>query len=303
VEAGLPDQHHPVQAGFLDAPDKTLGEGIQIRGTCRQSHRFHPSRLKDHSERLAEHAGPIMNEITAAAQKPVDAIGQVPGDLLHPRPIGLRDDAGNMHLPRGQSSHEENVVADQTQSRPHFHTEEVGRGQHVPVGAQEFLPRCFFLTLRSGIYPRLLQYFGNRPTTDLMAQILERPLDACVAPGAVFRRHAQDQSAQLDRGGRAPWRALASPIVFARDEPLMPIQESAWGAQSGNSFEVFETDVLGLGRQPSPLCIVESGFLAQLFVEDFHLFLEVLDQVLLVAVDPTGQAYHKELKSIHLCIL
>jgi hypothetical protein len=40
-----------------------------------------------------------------------------------------------------------------------------------------------------------------------------------------------------------------------------------------------------------------------LFVEDFHLFLEVLDQVLLVAVDPTGQAYHKELKSIHLCIL
>jgi hypothetical protein len=41
VEAGLPDQHHPVHTGFLDAPDKTLGDGIQIRGTRRQSHRFH----------------------------------------------------------------------------------------------------------------------------------------------------------------------------------------------------------------------------------------------------------------------
>jgi hypothetical protein len=31
VEAGLPDQHHPVQTGFFDAPDKALGDGIQIR--------------------------------------------------------------------------------------------------------------------------------------------------------------------------------------------------------------------------------------------------------------------------------
>ena len=103
--------------------------------------------------------------------------------------------------------------------------------------------------------------------------------------------------------GRTPWRALADRIVFPRDEPLMPIQESAWGTQSGNPFEVFEADLLGLGCQPSALCIVEPGFLAQLFVEDFHLFLKILDHVLLVAVDPTGQAYHKELKLIHPCIL
>ena len=121
-----------------------------------------------------------MNEITAAAQKPVDAIGQIPGDLLHPRPIRLRDDPGNMHFPRDQPDHKENVITDQTQSGPHFHTEKVSRGQHVPVGAQEFLPRRPFLTIRSGIYPRLLQDLGNRPTADLMAQVPERPLNASV---------------------------------------------------------------------------------------------------------------------------
>ena len=32
--------------------------------------------------------------------------------------------------------------------------------------------------------------------------------------------------------------------------------------QSGNPFEVFEADLLGLGRQPSALCIVEPGLFA-----------------------------------------
>ena len=85
VEAGLPDQHHPVQTGFLDAPDKTLGDGIQIRGARRQSHRFHASSLKDHSEGLAEYAGPIMNEITAAAQKPVEVLIRRTGRILEPK--------------------------------------------------------------------------------------------------------------------------------------------------------------------------------------------------------------------------
>ncbi len=150
---------------------------------------------KDHSEGLAEHAGPIMNEITAATQKTVKAIGQISGDLFHPQPIGFRNDTGNMHLPRGQSNHEENVVTDQTQNGPHFHAEEIGGSQHVPVGAQKLLPSRPFLTIRIRVHARLLQDLGNRPTSDLVAQILQRPLDASVAPAAVFRCHVQDQSA------------------------------------------------------------------------------------------------------------
>ena len=79
----------------------------------------------------------------------------------------------------------------------------------------------------------------------------------------------------------------------------MPIQKRARGGQSGDSFEVFQADLVGLGGQPSTLAFVEAGPLAQLFLEDSDLFLEVFDDVLLVAVDPTGQAYEEESKMVH----
>jgi hypothetical protein len=64
-------------------------------------------------------------------------------------------------------------------------------------------------------------------------------------------------------------------------------------------LEVFEADLRGLGRQPSALGIVEPGLFAQLLPEHFDLFLEIFDHVLLVAVDPTGQAKEDELKLVH----
>ena len=74
----------------------------------------------------------------------------------------------------------------------------------------------------------------------------------------------------------------------------MPIQEGAGSGQSGNPLEVFEAYLFGLGRQPLPLGIVEPRLL-----EDFDLLLEIFDHVLLVVVDPTGQAKEDELKLIH----
>jgi hypothetical protein len=80
---------------------------------------------------------------------------------------------------------------------------------------------------------------------------------------------------------------------------MMPIQEGAGSGQSGNPLEVFEANLFGLGRQPLPLGIVEPRLLAQLLLEDFDLLLEIFDHVLLVVVDPTGQAKEDELKLIH----
>jgi hypothetical protein len=96
-----------------------------------------------------------------------------------------------------------------------------------------------------------------------------------------------------NRATRSLWgwarrRTLADGIVFPRYEPLLPIQKSALGGESGNPFQVFEADLLGLGRQPSALSIVEPGLLAQLLLEDLDLLLKIFDRILLVAVDPTG---------------
>ena len=64
-----------------------------------------------------------------------------------------------------------------------------------------------------------------------------------------------------------------------------------------------QTDLLGLGGQPSPLIVVEPGPVAELLLENFDLLLESFDDILLVAVDPAGQAYHKELKPVQFPIM
>jgi hypothetical protein len=45
----------------------------------------------------------------------------------------------------------------------------------------------------------------------------------------------------------------------------MPIQQRARGDDSGNLFELLQTDLPGRGGQPSALVVVEAGLLTQLF--------------------------------------
>lgn len=58
-------------------------------------------------------------------------------------------------------------------------------------------------------------------------------------------------------------------------------------------------ELLGLGDQPSTLVVAEAGLFASLLLEDFDLLMEVFNTVLLVAIDPTGQANEKKLKMVH----
>ena len=68
---------------------------------------------------------------------------------------------------------------------------------------------------------------------------------------------------------------------------------------SRNLLQPAQTDGFGFGSQPTALVIVEPGPFAQLFLEDSDLLLEVLNNVLLVAVDPTGETKQKKLKMVH----
>ena len=80
----------------------------------------------------------------------------------------------------------------------------------------------------------------------------------------------------------------------------MPSQEGTRGGNGGDILEPLQPELLGLGGQPSALRVVEPGPFAQLLLEDFDLFLEVFDVVLLVAVDPASQANHEKLKGVHV---
>jgi hypothetical protein len=56
---------------------------------------------------------------------------------------------------------------------------------------------------------------------------------------------------------------------------------------------------LGLVRQPAVLVIGESGLFAQLLLEDLHLLPKVIDDALLVSVEPASDTDQQQLKRIH----
>ena len=83
----------------------------------------------------------------------------------------------------------------------------------------------------------------------------------------------------------------------------VPLQEGLWSDNRGKAPESIPPEVFRFGGQSAALVIGESWLFVQLLPQDLYLFLEVFDDELLVAVEPTGQADEQELQSVHRPIL
>jgi len=83
----------------------------------------------------------------------------------------------------------------------------------------------------------------------------------------------------------------------------MPVQKSPRRHNRGESLKLIPTDLLGLGRQPTPLVVVEPGPSTQLLPQDPDLLLKVFDDILLVTVDPPSETDEKQLERVHPAIL
>src|ERR1700674_4588696 len=83
----------------------------------------------------------IVDEVALAPEEPIDVVGEVAGDLLHPGAVGLADDACDLDAPRLDVDDEENEIADQATEREHLDGEEVRRRDRAQMGLQEGGPR------------------------------------------------------------------------------------------------------------------------------------------------------------------
>ena len=84
-------------------------------------------------------------------QEAVDGVGEVPADLHHPGFIRAWRDACNLNPARRKFDQEEHVERDETTRSPDLDGEEVGSGEHVPVGLEELAPRRSLAPFRSGV--------------------------------------------------------------------------------------------------------------------------------------------------------
>jgi hypothetical protein len=83
----------------------------------------------------------------------------------------------------------------------------------------------------------------------------------------------------------------------------VPPEERLWVDDRGKAPQSIPSEHLRFGSQPTALVVGESGLSAQLFLEHLHFLLEVFDDELLVAIEPTADAEEQELERVHRLIL
>jgi len=114
-------------------------------------------------------------------------------------------------------------------------------------------------------------------------------LDSRVPPRGIFKRHLQDKIGDGLHDAGPAWAAPVAVIPFGRHEFAVPSQQRVRRNQSVKLGQHLASKCLGFSGESAPLGISEAkASPTQTLLEHAVLFLEILDHVQLVTVDPTG---------------
>ena len=132
-----------------------------------------------------------------------------------------------------------------------------------------------------------------------MVQVVQRALDAGVTPRRVLPGQFQDQFLDGRLCGWSASLAALAGTVFLGDESPVPGQQGVGGDEAGKMVEGGTSDLFAFEGEAATLIIIEPRFLAELFFEDTNLFLEIDDDILLVAVHPADDRGDEQDQRIH----
>ena len=295
AKVSFPQGNELAQALILDRANEAFAVGVEVRASGGQAHRPNTGRCQYVPERVHEHRSPVMDQKPFTPQKAVEDIGKIPGDLTHPRPIGFRADAGDVNASARQFHHNEHMVAHQPPERPNLHGEEVRCGEMLPVCVEERAPAPMTAPLGCGFHAMRLEDAADCRIADMMAVISLCALDAVVAPILVLGRHANNHCPNLfhDPGTTRP--SVHAAVVLAGNQLAMPAQQRIRRHQGVHLAENTSAQFPGLGGQAPALIICESRSLpSELLSEHTTLLLQVVDDQLLLMIEPARQGDHHE---------
>ena len=192
---------------------------------------------------------------------------------------------------------EQQIEGDQAAFRPDFHRREVDGRQHVPVGLDEGRPRRLSLSLTCRFDAVLFQDVTDGLVGDLVAEVGQRSLDAIVTPGRILACHAEHQLDDfLGHGRTADRLALVAVVPFLSDEHPMPAEDRVRREERADFLQSLASEHFPFDGQSSPLIVVEQdAFRTVQFLEHGVLRTQVIDCLLLLAVDPAGEDREEEL--------
>jgi len=122
-------------------------------------------------------------------------------------------------------------------------------------------------------------------------RLAKAPWMRFIAPGRAFLRYTENQ---IDNGLGDRWPpdlpAAVAVIPFLRDEHPVPAQDRVGRYDRCNLSEYLTSEDLAFDCQASALVVIElDPLLAVRFAQDLVLGAQVLNNLLLLPVDPSGQ--------------
>jgi hypothetical protein len=163
------------------------------------------------------------------------------------------------------------------------------------MAAEELLPCRLPVPFRGWFNSVPFQNVGDRIVCQQMSKIGQRSLNPTITPIPVFLRHPSDERRNLSGGSRPSSSALGAAIVLLGDQLSMPSQQCLWRhdgcALSQNlapqRFRLYsESPALVISEPQSPV--------ANLFTENPIFFNQVIDDVVLMLIHPSGNAGDKK---------
>jgi hypothetical protein len=258
----------------------------------------HPDarRLEKAPECVAELPVPVENQESLRRQDAIDHIGQVPRDLLHEVLARTRRASDDLDGAGREIDHEERVPGHEPPCRPHLRREEVGRRDRAELRPQELPPRRLRSTFRNRVDAVRLEDVADRRRRDVMAEVCQSADDPVVSPSRILARHAQHER-------RDPPHHVAATGSSARKRPLhrdqraVPPQDRLRRHDVRELLQYAATESSSTNREARSVGIGETEpATSKLALQDAVLFLQVLEDALLLAVDPAGEDDRHDLK-------
>ena len=97
----LSERDDPLEVLALDRKHEPLGEGVQIGAPWRKPNDLHSSAFESGTKLGRVERISVEHQIALSEEEAVVDVEQVPGDLLHPRPVGVGFDPGDLDLACG----------------------------------------------------------------------------------------------------------------------------------------------------------------------------------------------------------
>lgn len=204
--------------------------------------------------------------------------GDVAGDLLHPRLIGVGRDASDVDLSGGDFDEEEDVDGDEARGGENLGGKEVAGGDDVLVGLDEVGPGESGLAAVRGRYAMPLEDVADGLVADFVAEVAQSAHDAVITPGGVLSGELEDEFFDLRSDG---WATLVSfggvrAVELLGDEPSIPAQDRLGFDDGADVLERLAAQLLAQLGEANPLRIREVDATRDLGAEDLVLGSQVL---------------------------